>query len=474
MTDQAILAIDQGTHASRAVVFDRRGRMMAVAMRPVALQRPAPRCVEQDGKEILASVRAVMAEALSTPAVSKMDIVGAALATQRSSVIAWDRVTGEALSPVLSWQDRRAADWLASLPLCVSDIKQRTGLPASPHYGASKLQWLLNQAAPVMRSARSGCLAMGPLASFLLHHLLSERPHIVDHANAARTLLWNIKDRDWDPELLDLFKIPSAYLPACQPICHPYGELADSTIPLVVVNGDQGEAVHSLGRLRTGTVLVNIGTGAFVLLPCGSRAIMHPQLLTSITNSQNHQASYALEGTINGAGAALAWAGERWGTPTELALLPGEYFEVDDPPVFLNSIGGLGSPWWREGPKPDLLGATHHTTSNERVMAILESIVFLIKANLDEMTATGLALDRIIVSGGLSRLDVLCQRLADLTDLAVYRPAKVEATARGSAWLAFDSPKYWPRPGRGRNFVPRKNDRMQARYSRFRAAMETS
>ena len=335
--DSLTLAIDQGTHASRALLFDHRGQCVALAERPVALSRAGDR-VEQDPLEILATTRSAVAEVLDGPAARGRTVARAGLATQRSSVVAWDRRTGTPLSPVLSWQDRRAADWLTGFGGEAHKVHAITGLPLSPHYGASKLRWLLDQVPAAARARRAGRLALGPLASFLLFHLVQGSPFVVDHGNAARTLLWDLRQRDWHPALLDLFGLPRELLPRCHPIRHDFGPLVDTAIPLCAVNGDQNAALHGLGKPEAGVAQVNIGTGAFALVPTGSRLVMDEHLLGGIASSGAEGVTYSLEGTANGAGAALAWAETRWGLDPLAPRLAEWLARPGEPPIFINPV----------------------------------------------------------------------------------------------------------------------------------------
>lgn len=458
------LAIDQGTQGTRALAIDESGRAQTTAYQAVTLTRRGPAMVEQDPRQILASVRQVITAIRADETVRSRGIVTAGLATQRSSVIAWDKRSGEPLCPVLSWQDRRAAAQLDALRPYAGRIKQCTGLPLSPHYGASKLRWCLEHIPAVKRAHREGYLAFGPLASYLLHHLLQGSPLLVDHANASRTQLWNIHTRDWDPWLLDLFGIPPGRLPQCRPICHTYGILKDTDIPLSVVNGDQTSAIYCLGSPGRTTAIVNIGTGAFLLLLTGENPVAHPTLLAGLARSDECGEEYTLEGTVNGAGAAMEWAYRQWGLKDHIRHLPGWLAREGAHPVFINTIGGLGSPWWRPGPEPSLVG---NGEPWQGMVAVAESILFLLRVNIDAMEKAGMEIHSIRISGGLARLDGMCGRLADLTGRPVYRPAETEATARGTAWLAAGAPQRWPMPGRGRHFTPRENRSLSERYERF-------
>ncbi len=468
VSEGLILVIDQGTFGTRARALDRDGAVRASAYCKIALQRRGPVLAEQDAGEILASTREVLRAVLNDDSVRGLGVNCAGLATQRSSVVAWDRHSGEPLGPLLSWQDRRAAHWLSRFEVHAAEIKHRTGLPLSPHYGASKLRWYLDHLPAVKRAFRDGRLAIGPLASFLLFHLLEAQPLLVDHANASRTLLWNVAARDWDPWLLDLFGVPQAVLPTCRPIHHDYGRLRVADIPMTAVNGDQTAAIYSLGRPRRDNAIVNIGTGGFILRLTDRELLRHPVLLSGLARSGEDWGEYIIEGTVNGAGAALDWAAKEWDLPDIRSRLSYWLSREQDPPVFINTIGGLGSPWWKPGPAPTLLG---NGEPWQRAVAVVESILFLLHANLETLEGAGLAVSRLQISGGLARVNGICRRLADLTQKPVYRPAETEATARGMAWLAAGSPQHWPKPGRGRVFKPQSNQSLSERYRRFCQAL---
>lgn len=464
MREELSLIIDQGTHATRAMAVDREGRVRLSAFVPVSLFRLSDTHVEQNGEEILVSVERVVQQVLSEATTQRLDLIRAGLATQRSSVVAWDLKTGRPVSPVISWQDRRVSRWLERFHDAGPEIQRLSGLPLSPHYGAGKLRWLFDNLAAVRAAWERETLAWGPLASFLLFHLLRESPYLIDHANAQRTQLWNLQTRSWDTALMTLFQLPSALLPACRPVCSHYGRLKAADIPITVVSGDQNAAFYSLGNPSAGSARVNLGTGAFILLSTGAEPVFHARLLSGIAASSEKTAQYLLEGTVNGAGAALEWAGNTWRIPDLYQHLPDWLSRRSGVPVFMNAVGGIGSPWWCPEAGSYIVG---DGSPWQRVVAVAESILFLIQANLNTMIGCGCDIKRLTITGGLARLDGLCRRLADLTGKPVYRPAEIEATVRGTAWLAFDRPRHWPRPGRGRWFRPEINDALIDRYNLF-------
>ncbi len=464
------LCIDQGGHASRALVFDGRGMWHASSLREVGVHAPLPDRVEQDPEELVASLRAVIAEAVVSLGNRADQIVSAGIATQRSSIVCWDRRTGAALSPVISWQDRRAHEWLARLSNHSHEIHQRTGLRLSAHYGASKLRWCLDHLPAVTAAQREGRLAMGPLASFLLFRLLEEKPLLTDPANAARTLLWNFRTLDWDRWLLELFGIPAQPLPHCVPTRHAFGTLHvnERRIPLTVATGDQSAALFSLGAPPSQAAYINMGTGAFIQRAF-NQAPEAAGLLTGMVYRDANRALYVLEGTVNGAGAALQWAEQEWGLEDVEAQLPAWLARGGAIPLFLNGVSGLGAPFWAAEFVSRLVGDGEPW---QKAVAVAESIVFLLQVNFEIMQKFSPVPTRIVATGGLARLDGLCQRLADLSGLPVYRPAEHEATARGTAYLLAGFPGDWPEEKLGTPFAPKQNTGLRQRYQRWRAEMQ--
>ena len=472
MTAELILAIDQGTHSTRAIIFNTQGRVVALARQPITLKRHSLTEIEQSADEILQSMHTVVNDVLQRPVVKAGRIGAAGLATQRSSVLAWRRDTGKALSPVLSWQDRRTEEALQSLTSREAKIRKITGLHLSPHYGAGKLQWLLSQQPGMDEAREDHSLAMGPLASYLLHHLVQCEHEMIDHANASRTLLWDMQTRDWNSQLLELFAIPRDVLPDCQPICSDYGKTVNGAIPLTAVNGDQTAALYSQGKPSMNTIRVNIGTGAFVLLPVNDPATRPDCLLAGISQSNLQGASYYIEGTVNGAAAALEWAKQQFDITGLEEKLPAWLMTVTEPPIFLNTVGGLGAPWWKPGPEPGFNGGTPSTSA--AIVAVLESIIFLVQVNVALMCNSNSGVKNIQISGGLSNLDGLCQKLANLSGLPVHRPVQVEATARGIAWQAAGCPEDWPSGGPGETFEPVEDAALAARYLQLTEILEES
>lgn len=451
-------------------MFDARGALVAQAMRDVDVWRPAPDRVEQDPERLVASVREAIEAALATLDVPARAVVAAGLATQRASLVCWDRRSGIPLSPVLSWQDRRAHAWLSQFASRQDDVHRRTGLMLSAHYGASKFRWCLDNLPAVAAAQKMGRLALGPFASFLLQRLVNTGSPLVDPANAARTLLWNLGTGDWDPALAALFGVPLATLPLCVPTRHRFGplQIAGREIPLMLMTGDQSAALFAFGPPRADTAYVNIGTGAFVQRTTGAAPLRHPRLLSSVVQRDDAGSAFVLEGTVNGAGAALAWFAQEHGLTDIEGKLPGWLAQSKDPPLFLNGIGGLGAPFWIADFKSRFEGAGD--VSN-RGVAVAESIVFLLQANLEAMAASLPPPARIVVTGGLARVDGICRRLAELSGVIVYRPMETEATAAGIAWMLAGAAGEWADAGIGATFAAARNDALRARYDRWRGLM---
>lgn len=471
---QGIVAIDQGTHASRAIFYDLYGTALFSAEKKVSLNRLNDQCVEQDPREILDSVREVLREiltAIQQPSKDQYQACYIGLATQRSSLVAWDK-NQNPLCPVLSWQDRRAVQELEPLRPYEPFIKEKTGLPLSPHYGASKFRWLLEHNPEVKKASKENNLYFGPLVSYLLYCLLDEPRFIVDHANASRTLLWSLKTGTWDDDLLKLFNLKKDHLPHCLPVLNSYGTI--NKVPVMAVSGDQNAAVYSEGAPDTQNALINLGSGAFVLKPTAKKLVLHKQLLSGLSCSSDNEISYTLEGTVNGAATALEWAFLQCKTGPEQDLND-ILLSCEEPLVFINTVGGLGSPFWKSGPAPywidaDTADTAIHSPEDSRaaIAGVLESVIFLLKVNIDEILKSGQKIDTLFVSGGLSQADALCQRLADVNQIRVVRLNSPEATSRGIAFLAAGMPKTWEKtPGQVFQPETKINKKLIYRYNQF-------
>jgi len=465
------LALDQGSHSSRAVLFDALGAPIASAHVPVGTLREGNDRVEQEPWELLQSLRTAALDACDAEAARGVPIRGAGLATQRSTIVCWERSTGRALTEAISWQDRRNAVLLERMRHLASRVREITGLPLSPHYGASKLRWCLDHVSAVQHAAAAHDLALGPLSSFLVQGLVHDRSAVVDPANASRTLLFDSTTLDWSAELLGLFDLSREQLPRCVPTWHHYGPLvlAERRIPLEACTGDQSAAAFAFGTPDPSIAMINIGTGAFVQRVAPPQAPLPDGLLRSVLCSDGTTAMRSHEGTVNGAGSAVEWLRSRVGLDVDRALAAPSPAQSSphDLPLFMNGVGGLGSPFWQPDFPIEFVGDGDDTA---RLAAVLESVVFLLCVNLGSLRRSA-PLQRIRVSGGLSRSDGLCRSLADLSGLPVERYAVAEATARGVAFLAAGRPASWQPLPIERAFTPSGDAALAARFSRWRAEM---
>lgn len=430
-TTRTWLALDQGGQSSRAILYDDEGHEIAAARVPVATTRVGADRVEHDPDEIVASLVDAARQALARHGAAPWP-AAAGLATQRSSLVCWHRDSLEALSPVLSWQDTRAAARLAPLRAHAAQVRQLSGLPLSPHYGATKIRWCVENLPAVRDAAGRGKLVAGPLATFVATRLAGE-PVPVDPANASRTQLWDAARGDWSPALLALFGIDRAWLPApgFTTLELPITEQSVPGTRISVITGDQSAVPFAWGPVREDTLFLNLGTGAFLQRATGTRRPEPGDLLGSVLYGDATRTLYSLEGTVNGAAGAIEWfaaqerldldaAWRRWeakdrATRATPALL------------FLNGVAGLGSPYWRNDFTPRFIG---DGDTDARFAALLASIAYLIRENVDRLREAG-PIARAIVTGGLAQSNGLLGLIADVCGLPLLRPAQAEATARG-------------------------------------------
>lgn len=467
---RAVLALDQGGHASRACLFDAAGTLIAQAQVPIDTQRHAG-CVEHDAVQLADTLAAAAVQALEQQPHIEPECV--ALATQRSTVVCFERSSVRALSPAISWQDRRAADWLAGFAGEQAHIGAVTGLPLSPHYGVGKLHWCL-QHLPAVRAARTRAdLVAGPLAAWLIARLTGASAR-VDPANASRTLLYDARARQWSASLAGLFGIDTAVLPACVPTCGDFGQLrvAGRALALKAVTGDQSAIPFACGPPDEHTLYINLGTGAFIQQPRRRWPAAAGGLLRSVLAAGADAAWYSLEGTVNGAGSATAQYALQAGVAetalwAQLEQLP----ENIALPLFVNGVGGLGSPYWQPRLASGFIGTG---SALQCFAAVVESIAFLVAANWQCLgQLAGPVPRQVLLTGGLSRSHWLCQRLADLLGVPVAR-LQAEATARGAAALAAPAlARNWVAVPE-RTFQPKVEPALMVRQAQFEQALQAA
>ncbi len=473
-TTQTWLALDQGGQASRAILFDDQGQELAQARVAVGTTRSGDARVEHDPGEIVASLRTAAARALAARGAAPWP-TATGLATQRSSIVCWRRGSGEPLSPVLSWQDRRASAALAPLREREAAVRRLSGLPLSAHYGATKIRWCVEHLPAVRSASEHGDLVIGPLATFLASRLIG-RTAGVDPANASRTQLWDAARNDWSPELLALFGVEREWLP------EPGFTTLDAAITeglgpgarLAVVTGDQSAVPFAWGPPREDVLYLNLGTGAFLQRTTGTRRPDPGALLGSVLYGDARGTLYSHEGTVNGAASAIEWlvakdgldpgaAWRGWETAQHAA---GDGHDL----LFLNGVAGLGSPFWRSDFTPRFLGSGD---SSARFAALVSSIAFLVRENFDALGQSG-ALAGAIVTGGLARSDRLVQLIADLCGIPCLRPAQSEATARGVFGLLTAGRTCAAHAAEGRRFTPQRTSGAEAAFRRWRAALHAA
>jgi glycerol kinase len=467
---RAVLAIDQGGQSTRATVWDREGRCLGEARRPVeSFESENGVCVEQEPEAVLRSVEEAVAEAVADAGVRPE---AAGLATQRASIVCFDVGTNQPLTPVISWQDRRAAEWLTDLALDGAEIRELTGLFPSAHYGASKIRWCLDHLPAVAAAAGSGTLRAGPLASFIARFLSRVGGYFLDPANGARTLLWDLRAGDYSERLLNAFEIPRTILPMPTANRHPFGVIATplGEVPLTVMTGDQSAALFGMGTPPVGRILLNLGTGAFLQAVTARPEAVDRRLLQSRVWTGSGKTVEVAEGTVNGAGSAIVAMVRGLGLdPYTVATETGRWLaEIEGPPVFLNGLGGLGSPYWVPQFTSEFVGEGDDAA---KLVAVFESIAFLVTANAEAMETCLPEGGEIIVGGGLAAVDGLCRRIATLTGRTLARPPWPELTSVGLGFLTAGTPSEWRVAAPQAVFPPLPDPALAARYARFRTEL---
>jgi len=448
-----VLALDQGTTSSRAMVFDRGGRPRAMAQQEFPQVYPRPGWVEHAPEDLWETTRRVALAALAEANLTGADVAALGLTNQRETTLLWERRTGRPLARAIVWQDRRTADHCARLrahglePL----FRRRTGLVLDPYFSGTKLAWLLDHVSGARRRARRGELAFGTVDTWLLWRLTGGRVHATDASNASRTLLFNLRTGDWDDELLGLLRIPREVLPAVRDSSGPYGEVttlpALRGVPITGVAGDQQAALFGQACFAPGMAKNTYGTGCFLLLHTGRRAVASRRnLLTTVAWRLGGRTEYALEGSVFIGGAAVQWLRDGLGLIARSADVEALAARAPDNGgvFFVPAFTGLGAPHWDPRARGAILGLTRGSTAAHLARAALESIAYQSADLLGAMKAeAALDLRELRVDGGATVNDALMQFQADLLRVPVVRPRTTETTALGVAYLAGLAVGFW-------------------------------
>ncbi len=449
-----ILALDQGTTSSRAIVFDRDGAIRAIAQKEFTQMFPSPGWVEHDPQEIWASQIGVAVEALGRAQVRPKDVAAIGITNQRETTIVWDRETGEPIHHAIVWQDRRTADFCERLKAegAGEAIQVRTGLLIDAYFSASKIRWLLDHVPGARARAEAGKLAFGTVDTWLVWKLTGGACHVTDVSNASRTMLFNIHTLQWDDELLRLFNIPASLLPAVRSSSEVYGQVSTSLgidqVPVAGIAGDQQAALFGQMCRTPGMSKNTYGTGCFLLQNIGSSPIRsRQQLVTTVAWQIGGRTEYALEGSVFIGGAVVQWVRDGLGlVRTAADIEPLAASVADNGGVYLvPAFAGLGAPHWDPYARGTIVGITRGTTAGHIARAALESIAYQVSDLLDAMAGdAGIPLTELRVDGGAATNNTLMQFQADLLGVPVVRPMVTETTALGAAYLAGLAVGFWP------------------------------
>ncbi len=448
-----ILALDQGTTSSRAIVFDRAGAIKALAQKEFTQIYPQPGWVEHDPNEIWATQIAVASEAMARAGIHARDIAAIGITNQRETAVVWDRASGQPIHNAIVWQDRRTAGYCDQLKAEGHEalITAKTGLVLDAYFSGTKLKWILDNVSGARTRANRGQLAFGTVDSWLVWKLSGGAAHVTDPTNASRTLLYNIHDGKWDDELLQLFDVPRELLPRVRPssgiVAETAGKLFAARIPIAGIAGDQQAALFGQRCIAPGAVKNTYGTGCFMLMHTGGQPVSSSnKLLTTAACQIGTQREYALEGSVFVAGAVVQWLRDGLGiikSSAEIEQLAASVTDNGD--VYLvPAFTGLGSPHWDPYARGAILGLTRGSSAGHIARAALESIAYQTADVLHAMEAdSGIKLSELRVDGGATRNNMLMQFQADLLGVPVVRPKVTETTALGAAYLAGLAVGYW-------------------------------
>ena len=446
-----VLALDQGTSSSRAIVFDHEGNILAVSQKEFTQHFPAPGLVEHDPKEIWATEAGVAAEAIASVGAEPDEIAAIGITNQRETTIVWDAATGQPVHNAIVWQDRRTSEYCDSLKAegWTDRIREKTGLLIDAYFSGTKVRWILENVPGARERAERGELRFGTVDSWLVWNLTGGKVHVTDVSNASRTMLFNIHTLQWDTELLDLLGIPASMMPQVRSSSEVYGTttLLGGEIPVSGMAGDQQAALFGQMCTEPGTVKNTYGTGCFLLMNTGSEPILsRNNLLTTIAWKIGDKVDYALEGSIFVAGSVVQWLRDGLGiikTSREVEELASTV--PDNGGVyFVPALTGLGAPWWDQYAKGTITGITRGTTAAHIARAAVEGIAFQTMDIVSAMEKdAGVPLKELKVDGGASRDNLMMQFQADIIGAKVIRPKVTETTALGAAYLAGLAVGFW-------------------------------
>lgn len=482
-----VIALDQGTTSSRAVLFDERGRIQGIAQQEFRQIFPRPGWVEHDPKEIWSSQMTVLQKLIRQHNIPEASINAIGITNQRETTVVWDRKTGEPVYNAIVWQDKRTA------PLCEElkargleqHIREHTGLVIDSYFSATKVRWILDNVDGVRARAAKGDLAFGTIDSWLIWNLTGGKAHVTDYTNASRTLLFDISKLDWDARLLDELDIPASMLPTVLPSAAHFGswDANGTAIPIMGVAGDQHAALFGQACFEPGMVKNTYGTGCFMLMNTGDRIqISQNGLVTTIAWGLDGKVEYALEGSVFIAGAAVQWL--RDGLHLIDQSKDSEYFASkalgSNDVYVVPAFAGLGAPYWDMYARGAIFGLTRDTGKDHIIKATLESMAYQTRDVLEAMQQdSGIALSTLKVDGGASANNVLMQFQADILGANVERPAVIESTAMGAAFLAGIGSGMWTKDdivsarSIERTFKPAMDDAMRERlYKGWLRAVE--
>ena len=453
MGKEYILAIDQGTTSSRAIVFDHSGNIVSVAQKEFEQYFPKPGWVEHDPDEIWTSQAGVIAEAITKAGANGKNIAGIGITNQRETTIVWDRETGKPVYNAIVWQDRRTSDYCDELKAkgLLGEIQDKTGLIIDSYFSGTKIKWILDHVDGAREKAVRGELAFGNVDSWLVWKLTQGEKHVTDESNASRTMLYNIRKKQWDEELLDLMGIPQSMLPEVHASSEVYGATKTTIfaheVPIAGIAGDQQAALFGQMCLQPGMLKNTYGTGAFIMFNTGDSPISSQNnLLTTIAWRREGKTHYALEGSIFIAGAVVQWLRDGLGLIKSSSDIETLAQTVrDNGGVYLvPAFAGLGAPHWDQFARGTIVGLTRGSTAGHIARAALESIAFQTRDVLHAMESdSGIKIKELRVDGGATVNDTLMQFQSDILGIPLVRPRVSETTALGAAYLAGLAVGFW-------------------------------